>query len=480
VLSNEQLIEQVRAELHAGMEVLRPSQELLEAIEALTPDNGRLPDGSRVRPDPGAGPQTARARALGAVAHVSVHRGDRDQRRWRGRVRGLGAAVPVLAGVIVVVVVAAVVLTSVRHHPGSTRVGPAVAARNGKVAFIAFGGGGYPPRGGYPPTRSEHGVMWAFDAVGVTNPDGSGRQNVGTYRCAAPRSACGVYSFAWSTDGTKIAYLAGHPPGLGAPTSLALYLVDANGNNPRELASCGDCAGLNADSSIAWSPDGSRIALTRQTGLAQDLWLVNVKTGALSRLTDCASPKACADASAEWSPGGQAIVFSRWVKGQAESIYTMRPDGTHLKLIAAGAGAQDPQWSPDGRKIAFQANNGIYTVNADGTQLTRIAAAGGLAGEPAWSPDGNELLYVKSSPTPGGVEVTQLWTINANGSDNRRIYQISPGGRWPLPFWSPDGKQIAVAPNFGVFVMNANGTGARLVGESANQVAWQPIPPTRR
>ena len=48
MLSDEQFIEQVRAELHAGMEVLRPSQELLEA-------NGRLPDGSRVRPDPGAG-----------------------------------------------------------------------------------------------------------------------------------------------------------------------------------------------------------------------------------------------------------------------------------------------------------------------------------------------------------------------------------------------------------------------------------------
>ena len=398
--------------------------------------------------------------------------------RAMGRVRAMFVAVPVLISVIVAIAVAGVVLSSVRHHQASTSIGPAAAARNGKVAFIAFGGARYPPTGGYPPTRSEHGVTWAFDALGVTNPDGSGRRNVGTYRCSAPRSACAVYSFAWSADGTEIAYLAGHPPGLNAPTSLALYVVDANGNDPRKVASCGDCAGLNADSSIAWSPDGSRIALTRQIGLAQDLWLVNVKTGALSRLNDCASGQACADASAEWSPGGQAIVFSRWVKGQASSIYTMRPDGTHLKLIAAVAGAQDPQWSPDGRKIAFQASSGIYTVNADGTQVTQIAAAGGLAGEPAWSPDGTKLLYTKRSLHP---DPTQLWTINANGSDNRRIYQgLSPGGRWPLPFWSPDGKQIAVAPNTGVFVMNADGTGVRLVGESANQVAWQPIPPPGR
>ena len=203
--------------------------------------------------------------------------------RAAGRVRATFVAVPVLISVIVAIAVAGVVLSSVRHHQASTAARPAAAARNGKVAFIAFGGAKYPPTGGYPPTRSEHGVTWAFDALGVTNPDGSGRQNVGTYRCVAPRSACGVYSFAWSADGTEIAFLAGHPPGLNVPTSLALYLVDANGKNPRKLASCGDCAGLNADSSIAWSPDGSRIALTRQTGLAQDLWLVNVKTGALSR-----------------------------------------------------------------------------------------------------------------------------------------------------------------------------------------------------
>jgi Tol biopolymer transport system component len=374
----------------------------------------------------------------------------------------------VLAALIVVIVVGAVALTSVNHHRPPTPASPAVAgvaARNGKLAFIAGTGAVYEG-----PTRSEHGVTLAFNALAVSNPDGSGRKNVGAYRCAKPTYACGVDSFAWSPNGTQIAYLAGHPAGPNAPTSVALYLMDANGNDPRQLASCGDCTGPD------WSPDGSTIALTRYTGQVQDLWLVNVKTGTLTRLTGCASGNGCADENAEWSPGGHAIVFSRSVKGHVASIYTVRPDGTHLTLIATVAGAQRPQWSPDGRRITFQADSGIYTANADGAQLTHIAAAGPLASAPSWSPDGTKLLY--QSITDAG-QIRQLWTINANGSENRRVYEMVTPYGWTLSVWSPDGKQIAVSSNDGTFVVNADGAGGRHVGEPANQVAWQPIPSTR-
>jgi hypothetical protein len=104
VLSDEQFIDQLRAELRAGLEVLKPSQELLAAVEELTPENGRLPHGSVER---SAG---------------------RDQRRWRGRLRGLGAAVPALAAVIVVVVVGAIAFTSFRSHQSSTPARPGSAS----------------------------------------------------------------------------------------------------------------------------------------------------------------------------------------------------------------------------------------------------------------------------------------------------------------------------------------------------------------
>jgi dipeptidyl aminopeptidase/acylaminoacyl peptidase len=388
------------------------------------------------------------------------------------------AWVPALVAVVVPIAIAGVVLTSVRDRHPSASARPGVAARNGKVAFTpggAYGNYKQPPDF-FGPTRSEHDVTWALDAVGVSNPDGSGRQNVGAYRCAKPTYACGVDSFAWSPDGTQIAYLAGHPTTGNAPTSLALYLVDANGNDVRQLASCGDCSTSSVLTGFSWSPDGSRIVLTRATGQAQRLWLVSVKTGALHRLTDCASGTTCADESPKWSPSGQAIVFRRSVKGHVAAIYTVRPDGTHLTLIASVAGAQGPQWSSDGRKITFQANNGIYTVNADGTQLTHIVAAGPLASAPSWSPDGTTLLY---QTNPGDLTMTYVWTISADGTNIRRVYSgPSPDTFWPQSVWSPDGKQIAVGTEGGTFVMNADGTGVRRVGEASDQVAWQPIPLT--
>ena len=101
----------------------------------------------------------------------------------------------------------------------------------------------------------------------------------------------------------------------------------------------------------------------------------------------------------------------------------------------AVAGAQAPHWSPDGRKISFQANNGVYTVNADGTQLTHMVAAGPppfggalvpLASGPSWSPDGTKLLYSISFLNADALEVTQRWTINANGRQATRLSTPNP------------------------------------------------------
>jgi WD40-like Beta Propeller Repeat len=487
VRSDEQFIEQLRAELHRGLEVLKPSEELLEAVEEITPENGRVPHGSVERP---AG---------------------RDQRHWRGRIRRLGAAVPVLAAVIVVVAVAAVALTSLRPHHRSTPTGakigteaPEIVGNLGQCSrCIALVDQGHVSNAtGFPGGRQPNApvIPGAEDRLELVNPDGSGRRFGPTYPCSRydlGEGDCKVDALAWSADGSQLAYLAGVVPGL-PPGQYALYLLSAHGQ-VRRLTTCGGCADLS------WSPDGSRIAVVRYVGTrshgAWNIWVINAKTGAMRPVTFC-SFSWCVGAfglhNLQWSPNGRDILFLRPGNRSGWLLDTIHPDGSHLTTIttipdtatgpdAVGLALPNPQFSPNGREIAFNENNGIYTINADGTDPKRIVA---LGGNPAWSPDGTRLAYSTFEKVSGGA-LLGLGTISADGSGNRVLYdhrwaryRYWRAPVWGVQVWSPDGSQIAFAAVLGpqergTWVINADGTGLHGIGPRSLVLAWQPIPSTR-
>ena len=82
------------------------------------------------------------------------------------------------------------------------------------------------------------------------------------------------------------------------------------------------------------------------------------------------------------------------VTGEQFRLFTVRPDGTDLRRITTPGGATNPDWSPDGRMIAFGLEKattaGVAVMNANGKQLRTLTPTG-FQGQPSFSPDGQKL-----------------------------------------------------------------------------------------
>jgi Tol biopolymer transport system component len=122
-----------------------------------------------------------------------------------------------------------------------------------------------------------------------------------------------------------------------------------------------------------------------------------------------------------------------------DEIYTINPDGTGRRQVTNNnRGDVRPDYSPDGRKIAFAGFDGndyeIYTVNADGTSRFRVTNNTTDDNSPSYSPDGKRIAYVGyygswgelfKIPVRGGDEVL----VKSNSNSPYGIFSPSWGSR---------------------------------------------------
>jgi TolB protein len=223
-----------------------------------------------------------------------------------------------------------------------------------------------------------------------------------------------------------------------------------------------------------WSPDGTRIAFTRDGTIR------------VIRIDDQTEEELGPGLVPSWSPDGQQIVFA-----SDSGISVMNADGSNPVVLVRhlfrddtyqpwDMGVGNPAWSPDGRQIAFEhMGDGdtkpgqIYVMNADGSNVRRLPTHPQAESDPAWSPDGSRIAYWSYG---FGIAVAD----ERDGSQ-RSLYRNFPfvayGAR---PAWSPDGERIAfntfaLAPDGShILVMPSTGGSAQILIEDAFAAAWSP------
>lgn len=132
--------------------------------------------------------------------------------------------------------------------------------------------------------------------------------------------------------------------------------------------------------------------------------------------------------------GSNTIVFQRDSTGDVSSIYTMNDDGTNLTRLRAG---ERPAWSPDHSKIVFEANNTVFIMNADGTGARALT---GVAKDrdPSFTSDGAQVVFAHDAKSGN----SEIFTINADGTNRQLLLKV---GNTSLgaPRISPDGTKLA-------------------------------------
>jgi TolB protein len=221
-----------------------------------------------------------------------------------------------------------------------------------------------------------------------------------------------------------------------------LYVAGADGSGVRRLTS------TDGDAEPTWSPDGSRVAFKRwsnEGGCVRphldcaQIWTVAADGTGERRLT----PRSRRSQEPDWSPDGERIAFVRWQDDEnpwanETDIYVMRADGTGIRRLTEVPGDEgSPAWSPDGTRIAFTSDRhgsyDIFVMNADGSGIRRLTHTPVPEFAPAWSPDGKRIVFQNAR--------NELVVMDAAGGGQRTLTRPFAGDAQPV--WSPDGKRIA-------------------------------------
>jgi eukaryotic-like serine/threonine-protein kinase len=264
-----------------------------------------------------------------------------------------------------------------------------------------------------------------------------------------PSGVIGDHCPAVSPDGKSLAFRRANAQGNWRGTIYLLGLdIDGKARGePREVVLAPWVATPNEVfdwSCVAWTADSRKLVFFHNLGLwtqplsvesrnpARGQAVMAVETGAGLRFitSSLTLPRL---AYALGNGGGRSIwrihIPERHTKGEPPE-----------RMFASTKGEFAEQYSPDGKKVAFESSRGgsleIWVCESDGQGCTQLTSMGSSAsGVPTWSPDGKQVaFYSNAQGNP------QIFVIPSEGGATRRLTSLTAGAMFPR--WSRDGKWI--------------------------------------
>jgi hypothetical protein len=248
-----------------------------------------------------------------------------------------------------------------------------------------------------PPPPSSTQFLYATAGGTLHLRDASGKQDVAVSPGAALGSVDAVDDFAafhlvsWSPHGRLLTYANSVVGGVD--------IVDVD----KAASEGADSAALHIEATgpndVAWSPDGRYLAISQRAGDEQGYQLNIVDTQSGAALTDIPDGEL---RDIAWSPVSDTLAYSIVLPGETPpfgQVYTATVNGGQLgQAVQVAADGENPQWSPDGRLIAYTraappsgrgrppARFDVHVVGADGSN-DHVAITNTLGSyDPAWRP----------------------------------------------------------------------------------------------
>lgn len=267
-----------------------------------------------------------------------------------------------------------------------------------------------------------------------------------------------------SPDGKWVAYVVTSVDMKENANDADVWLVSTAGGDPIRLTTS-----KKNDNQPRWSADGKKIAFISAREEKPQIFLISPFGGEAEKLTDSKSGVQ----SFQWAPDGNRIAFVATLEPTPEeekkqkdkddaqvidknfkfsriSIIDLNSKKAR-ELVKGEYSASDPQWSPNGHRIAFVTNptpkaddgssSDIWVIDVESGMQRKLTDNDGPDGAPRWSPDGRQIAYLSRDRKNGEIGQQRLMILSPEGGTPREVaslflYQPGPAK------WSADGRTL--------------------------------------